>query len=65
MSRLISEDLSDVLAFTPEAFAALGANVKAGWMLEALAVGQDAEKQAVLSDNYTSPVATITLPHPE
>lgn len=46
MSRLISEDLSDVLAFTPEAFAALGANVKAGWMLEALAAGQDAEKQA-------------------
>ena len=42
MSKEISESLADVLAFTPEAFAALGANVKAEWFLQALAAVENA-----------------------
>lgn len=46
LSKQISEALGDVLAFTPEAFAALGANVKAGLFLQALAAVENTEGKA-------------------
>lgn len=48
MTALLKESLSDVLAFTPEAFAALGANIKSDWILEALAAGEAGARAAEL-----------------
>ena len=46
MSIAFKEALSEVLAFTPETFAALGAHMEPGWFVEALAAHADAEASA-------------------
>ena len=45
-SKLFSETIHEVLAFTPEAFAALGSHITPGWFLEALAAHPDPDAQA-------------------
>lgn len=43
--RAFPEAMADVLAFTPEAFTALGAHLKPEWFVEALAAGAAGEEQ--------------------
>src|SRR5215211_4596151 len=43
MTTSFADALADVLAFTPEAFTALGANLKPEWFLEALAAVENGE----------------------
>jgi hypothetical protein len=48
MSTTFTEALKDVLAFTPEAFAALGTHLRPEWFFEALAAHQNPEAQAAM-----------------
>jgi hypothetical protein len=43
--RTFQEAVADVLAFTPQAFAALGAHLKPEWFMEALAAGEGGQEQ--------------------
>ena len=43
--RTFQETMADVLAFTPQAFAALGAHLKPEWLIEALAAGVGSQEQ--------------------
>ena len=46
MSNAFSEALQDALAFTPEAFGALGAHLEPGWFIEALVAHADPKASA-------------------
>lgn len=48
MSKSFTEAFSDILAFTPVAFAALGKHLKPEWFLEALAAHQSPKAQAAM-----------------
>ena len=50
MSTNLPDDLADMLAFTPEAFASLGAHVCPEWVTEALSAGACGENYAKMRE---------------